>query len=183
MALIVGMHFSMLFMLVQFFQRVLGFAPLMAGLAYVPLTATVFAVPHFVPQLMKRFGPRLLLGAGSVLVAISLALFAMLDDNSGYLGDVLLPIMIDALGVALVFAPGTVAIMHGVPDEHAGSASGLLQMDQQLGGALGIAIIASVYSMEAQPGRFVPGLSAAFIVAASIAMVAAVIALRTSKRA
>jgi len=182
MALIVGMHFSMLFMLVQFFQRVLGFGPLLAGLAYVPLTATVFAITHFVPRLIQQFGPRALLTAGCVLVAISLVLFAFLDESSRYLPSVVLPVLVHAAGVALVFAPGTVAIMHGVPDEHAGSASGLLQMDQQLGGALGIAIIASVYSIGAQPERFVPGLSVAFMVAAAIAMAAALVALRTSKR-
>jgi MFS family permease len=61
MALIVGVHFAVLFILVQYFQRILGYSPLVAGLAYMPLTATVFAISHFVPRLLTRFGARILL--------------------------------------------------------------------------------------------------------------------------
>ncbi len=174
MALIVGMHFSLLFLLVQYLQQVLGLTPMMAGLAYVPLTATVFVITHFVPRLLTRFGARALLITGSVLVATSLFAFARLGEGSHYLPDVLVPLLIHAAGIALVFAPGTVAIMRGVPDAQAGAASGLLQMDQQIGGALGIAMIASVYAAGVQPGQFVPGLAAAFVVAGFIAIACAV---------
>ena len=67
----------------------------------------------------------------------------------------------------------TVAIMHGVPDEHAGAASGLLQMDQQIGGALGIAVITSIYSLNSVPGHYAAGLPAAFGAGAGIALAAA----------
>lgn len=182
MALIVGMHFSMLFMLVQYLQRVLGLSPLMAGLAYVPLTATVFVITHFVPSLVTRFGMRCLLVTGSLVVALSLALFATLDDSSRYAPGVLLPLLVHAVGIALVFAPGTMAIMHGVPEQDAGSASGLLQMDQQIGGALGIAIVAAIYAIGAQPGQFVPGMPQAFLGAAGIAVLAAFVALGCAGR-
>lgn len=183
MALIVGMHFSVLFLLVQYLQRVLGLDPLMAGLAYVPLTVTVFAISHFVPKLVVKFGPRALLIAGSALVSISLLLFATIGESNRYLPNVLIPLLIHAVGIALVFAPGTVAIMQGVPSDQAGSVSGLLQMDQQIGGALGIAIITAVYSMGGIPGQFVPGLSMAFVVAACIAMAAIVVALQVGRAA
>lgn len=173
MALVVGMHFSVLFILVEYLQRILGYTPLVAGLAYLPLTATVFAISHFVPRLIRRFGTRGLLTTGSLLVAVSLVGFAMLGDNEGYFPAVLIPLLIHAVGIALVFAPGTVAIMHGVPDEHAGAASGLLQMDQQIGGALGIAVISAVYALAVVPGQYVSGLPVAFGVGAVIALVAA----------
>lgn len=176
MALIVGMHFSLLFMLVQYLQRVMGYTPLMAGFAYLPLTATVFAISHLVPRLIARFGARTLLASGSVLVAASLAGFALLGSHAGYFPAVLLPLLVHAVGIALVFAPGTVAIMHGVPQEHAGAASGLLQMDQQIGGALGIAVITSIYSLNSVPGQYAAGLPAAFGAGAGIALVAAVMA-------
>lgn len=179
MALIVGMHFSVLFLLVQYLQRILGLSPLMAGLAYVPLTATVFAITHFVPRLVERLGPRLMLIVGSSLVAISLALFALIDDHSTYFPNVLLPLLLHAVGIALVFAPGTMAIMHGVPNEHAGTASGLLQMDQQIGGALGIAIIAAVSALSTHSGDATSGLKFAFIAAALIAALSAAVALGT----
>jgi EmrB/QacA subfamily drug resistance transporter len=176
MALIVGMHFSLLFMLVQYLQRVMGYTPLVAGLAYLPLTATVFAISHFVPRLIARFGARSLLALGSLLVSASLLGFALLGEHDGYFPAVLAPLLVHAVGIGLVFAPGTVAIMHGVPDEHAGAASGLLQMDQQIGGALGIAVITSIYSVNAAPGAYTSGLAAAFSGAAVIALAAALIA-------
>ena len=176
MALIVGMHFSLLFMLVQYLQRIMGYTPLMAGFAYLPLTATVFAISHVVPRLIVRFGARVLLVTGSVLVAASLAGFALLGSDASYFPAVLLPLLIHAVGIALVFAPGTVAIMHGVPDEHAGAASGLLQMDQQIGGALGIAVITSIHMLTGVPGQYAAGLPAAFGAGAAIALVAAGIA-------
>ena len=178
MALIVGVHFAVLFMLVQYFQRVLGYAPMVAGLAYLPLTATVFAISHFVPRLLVRFGARLLLVTGSVLVASSLMGFALLDAHHGYAAGVLLPLLVHAAGIALVFAPGTVAVMEGVPEDYAGAASGLLQIDQQIGGALGIAVMASIQAFAGVPGQFMSGLPAAFAGGAVIAMVAALVAWR-----
>jgi MFS family permease len=142
------------------------------------LTATVFVISRFVPRLIGRFGVRTLLATGSILVAASLIGFSLINDRDGYFPVVLIPLIIHAVGIALVFAPGSVAIMHGVPPEHAGAASGLLQMDQQIGGALGIAVIASIYSLAAVPGNYVSGLPTAFGAGAAIAMVAAVVAWR-----
>ena len=88
----------------------------------------------------------------------------------------LLPLLVHAAGIALVFAPGTVAVMDGVSEDHAGAASGLLQMDQQIGGALGIAAMTSIYAFAAVPGQYVSGLPAAFAGGAVIALVAAVVA-------
>ena len=141
-----------------------------------PLTATVFAISHFVPQLMGRFRIRGLLATGSILVAVSLLGFALLGEKDSYFPAVLIPLLIHAIGIALVFAPGTVAIMHDVPDEHAGTASGLLQMDQQIGGALGIAMITSIYSLTAVPEQYSSGLFLAFNGGAAIAFLAAIIA-------
>lgn len=179
MAMIVGMHFSMLFLIVQYLQQVLGFAPLAAGLAYLPLSVTIFTISPAMPSFIVRFGPRPLLAIGSVLVAASFVGFAMLDGDSTYFPDVLVPLVVHAVGVALVFAPGTVAIMEGVPVKHAGAASGLLQMDQQVGGALGLAIIAAVYAGNAVPGQFTIGLGTAFAVAAAVSLLATLIASRT----
>lgn len=176
MALITGMHFAMLFLLVQYLQRVLGWTPLNAGLGYLPLTATVYAISQFAPQLIATFGARALLVTGSLLVALSLLGFAGLADGSRYFPAVLVPLLIHAVGIALIFAPGTVAIMRGVPEAHAGAASGLLQMDQQIGGAIGIAAITSMYAFTAVPDRFASGLPAAFLGAALIAALAAAIA-------
>jgi hypothetical protein len=82
------------------------------------------------------------------------------------------------VGVALIFAPGTVAIMEGVPEEHAGTASGLLQMDQQIGGALGIAVMTAIYAFSSVPGAFATGLPEAFLGGAILAVLATIVAWR-----
>ncbi|MEG8026423.1 hypothetical protein QP162_22335 [Sphingomonas aurantiaca] len=81
-------------------------------------------------------------------------------------------------GIALIFAPGTVAIMEGVPEEHAGTASGLLQMDQQIGGALGIAVMTAIYAFSSVPGTYAAGLPEAFMGGAILAGLAATVAWR-----
>jgi hypothetical protein len=103
------------------------------------------------------------------------------DARDTYFPAVLVPLLVHAAGITLVFAPGRVAIMHGVPDEHAGAASGLLQMDQQIGGALGIAASTSIYALAAVPGHSVSGLPAAFMGGALIALMAALVAWRAVK--
>jgi EmrB/QacA subfamily drug resistance transporter len=178
MALIVGVHFATLFLLVQYLERVLGWTPLAAGLGYMPLTITVYAISAFAPRMIATFGPRALLVAGNAIVAASLAGFALLGEGSRYFPDVLVPLLIHAVGIAFIFAPGTVAILHGVPDEHAGTASGLLQMDQQIGGALGIAVITTIYAIGAVPGRFALGLPTAFAGGVVLALIAALVAFR-----
>jgi hypothetical protein len=119
-----------------------------------------------------------MLTIGSTLVAVSLVGFALLGDGTSYFAAVLVPLVVHAAGIAFVFAPGTVAIMHRVPEGQAASGSGLLQMDQQIGGALGIAVVTSIYAFDVIPGTFVSSLPAAFIGAAVIALIAAIIAWR-----
>ena len=75
--------------------------------------------------------------------------------------------LIDGLAAGLVFMPITATVLRGVEPEHAGAASGLLQTTQQLGGAVGVAAIVSVYAAGAVPGEFLPGAQAAFLTSAS----------------
>jgi len=179
MAIIVGMHFATLFLILQYFQQVLRYNPLIAGCAYLPLTAVVFLVSHFVPGLVTRLGVRNLLVIGSILVAISLIGFSQLTNTSTYLGDVISPLLIHSIGIALVFIPGSIVILEGVNDEDAGIASGVLQISQQIGGAIGIAAITSVYTVSLQNDDFSSGLQSAFLVATGIAILAAIITIFT----
>lgn len=111
MAIIVGMHFATLFLILQYYQEVLGFNPLLAGLAYLPLTAVVLTVSNFVPRLVAKFGVRTLLISGCIFVAASLIGFSRLTDTSTYLSDVLLPLFLHSTGVAMVFIPGSIVIL------------------------------------------------------------------------
>lgn len=175
MAAVVGMHFASLFLILQYFQQVLGLNPLLAGFAYMPLTITVFSVTQFVPRMVIRFGVRNLMVVGCILVAASVIGFSRLNANSTYWGDVLFPLILHSVGVALVFTPGSIIVLKGVEDHDAGIASGVLQISQQIGGAIGIAAIVSIYTANLKPHDFSSGLSSAFLAAAGISVLAAII--------
>ena len=155
------------------FQKVLGFGPLVSGLAHLPVTSTVFSVTHFMPGLIERFGASRLQLSGCILVACTFAAFSFFDIGGGYAGSVLGPMLLHSFGIALVFTPGTVLTMEGVAAEQSGTASGLLQMDQQIGGALGFAVITSVFAFASITGGFASGLPMAFGVAALFSAIAA----------
>jgi EmrB/QacA subfamily drug resistance transporter len=179
--LIVGSNAAMLFFIVQFLQRVLELGPLLAGLAFLPLTATVFIVNRWVPGIVARFGARVPLVIGGVLVTASFLLWARLDDDASYIG-VVIPLIIHALGVALIFTSGTLATMNAVPEADTGSASGMLQMVQQVGGSIGIAVAVSVYATGAIEGQFMPGFAGAMFVGVGLAAVATIVAIFTVKK-
>ena len=179
--LIVGSNAAMLFFIVQFLQRVLELGPLLAGLAFLPLTATVFIVNRWVPGIVARFGARVPLVIGGALVAGSFLLWARLDDDATYVG-VVIPLIIHALGVALIFTSGTLATMNAVPEADTGSASGMLQMVQQVGGSIGIAVAVSVYATGAIEGQFMPGFAGAMFVGVGLAAVATIVAIITVKK-
>lgn len=181
MAIIVGMHFATLFLILQYYQEVLGFNPLFAGLAYLPLTAVVFTVSNFVPVLVAKFGVRSLLALGCILVAASLVGFSNLTGTSTYVGDVLLPLFLHSTGIALVFIPGSIVILEDVDDLDAGVMSGVLQISQQIGGAVGLAAILSIYAANLLTDDFSSGLKVAFLAAAVIALLAAVVTICTIK--
>jgi len=179
MAVICGMHFATLFLILQYFQQVLHYNPLLAGCAYLPLTATVFIMSNFIPGLVTRFGVSILLITGSVLVAASLVGFSQLTSTSTYIGDVLLPLIVHSIGVALVFIPGSIVILDEIDNQDAGIASGILQISQQIGGAIGIAAITSIYTAGLQSQDFSSRLNTAFLVAAGISTLGVLITLFT----
>ena len=179
MAIIVGMHFATLFLILQYFQQVLGYNPLLAGCAYLPLTAVVFVVSNFVPYLVAKFGVRVLLITGSILVAVSLVGFSQLTSTSTYFGNVLPPLLVHSIGIVMVFIPGSIVILDGIDDEDAGIASGVLQISQQIGGAIGIAAIISIYTANLYQKDFSSGLNIAFLAASCISIIAAIIPIFT----
>ncbi|MET9565120.1 MFS transporter [Streptomyces tauricus] len=182
MALVVGAHFAMLFMVVQYYQHVLDFGPLTSGFAFLPLTGTVLVLTQFMPRLQARFGAPSLALTGTLLVTASFFGFAALGSGSTYGAGVLPALLVHSVGVAMVFTPTTVVIMSGLKADDAGSMSGLLQTAQQVGGSLGIAIIVAVYAAGNDTGSFTSGLAPAFYVAAAMSFAAALLALVTLTR-
>lgn len=173
----VGAQFSMFYLAVQYLENQLGYGPLTAGLAFVPLTAGIFAVSRVTPRLLARFGAAPLMVVGSLGGVISFLWLAQVDSSSTYAAAVLGPLLLNGICAGLVFMPSTATVLAGVEPEHAGAASGLLQTFQQLGGAVGLAVIASVYAANAVPGQFLPGVHQAFVAAALLAGLALISAL------
>lgn len=176
MALLVGSQFPMFFLLVQYDQSVLGFGPLASGFAFLPLTLAIFAVSRISAPLVGRYGPQRLIIVGTLGMATSFVWLSQISTTSDYVTSILGPMLLSGASAGLAFMPTTVAILGGVEPEHAGAASGLLQTMQQLGGAVGLAIIVSVYASGSVPGQVVPGAQAAFLTSMAFALVACLIA-------
>jgi EmrB/QacA subfamily drug resistance transporter len=176
MALVIGANFSMFFLVVQYDERVLGFGPFETGLAFLPFSLGVFAMSRVTPLLIARLGARTMMMIGTSALVVGFVWLSQLSQSSSYLGSVFGPVLIAGLSTGLIFMPITATVLGGVEPEHAGSASGLLQTTQQLGGAVGVAAIVSVYATGAVPGRFVPGVENAFLTSSAFALVAFLVA-------
>lgn len=146
-ALLVGASlFSMFFFISLYLQQVLGFSALDAGLSYLPLSAAIILSAGGASQLVTRVGPKPVLVSGLVLTTIGLVLFTQISANGSFAGDVLLPSVIVAVGLGLSFVSLTILAVAGISHDEAGMASGLLNTSQQVGGALGLAVLSTVAS-------------------------------------
>ena len=144
--LLVGMSlFSMFFFISLYLQQVLGYEPLKAGLSYLPLSILIITSAGMASQLTTRVGFKPTLIAGMLLISVGLLWFSQVSAPGGsYVGDVLFPSMIVAVGLGFAFVPVTIAAVTGTEPDEAGLASGLINTSQQVGGALGLAIAATV---------------------------------------
>jgi EmrB/QacA subfamily drug resistance transporter len=184
--LLVGMSlFSMFFFISLYLQQVLGYEPLKAGLSYVPLSILIILSAGGASQLVTRVGFKPTLIAGMVLIAVGLLWFSRVSPDGTYLGDVLFPSMIVAVGLGFAFVPVTIAAVTGTRPDEAGLASGLINTSQQVGGALGLAIAATVANsttvsaFETGADRAVAltdGFQDAFLVCAGFAILGAILA-------
>ena len=159
--LVAGM-FGMFFFLTQFVQDILGFSPLRAGLAFVPMTAMLFAVSRAAPRLLARFPAKALMVAGLLPVVAGMAWLSRITPAAGYLSGVLGPMLLLGVGMGVVFVPLTMASLAGVRTEDSGAASSMVNVTQQVGGSLGLAILVTVYASATGGGAVAgPGLARA----------------------
>ncbi|GLY05460.1 MFS transporter [Actinoplanes sp. NBRC 101535] len=172
--LVFGGQMSIFFLVVQYLQRELDFTPLAAGLAFVPMTAGIFAMSRFTPRLVGRFGQTPLLVIGCLGLTASYAWLSAVGDTDGYATAVLGPLLLNGVAAGLTFMPAASLILGGIAPADAGAASGLMQTSQQLGGAVGLAVIVSVYAAGAVPEAFLPGARAAFLTAAGLTVLAVI---------
>ena len=136
--------FAMFFFNTLYVQRVLGFTPLEAGFAFVPFTAGVIIGAGLSQKLVPALGAREVPLIGAALGAVGLLLFLRLTPDSSYVSDLLPGIMLASIGMGLLFVPITLIATSGVPADDAGLASGLFNTSQQIGGALGLALLSTL---------------------------------------
>ena len=137
--------FPMWYLTTLYMQEVLHMPPLGAGLGFLPMALTIMAFATRGGALVARFGVRPVLGAGLMLMAAGMALFGILIEvNGSYRADVLLPGLLVSIGIGLAVVPSTIAATAGAAPGEAGLASGLVNTSRQMGGALGLAILASL---------------------------------------
>ena len=184
--LIAAALFSMFFFISLYMQQVLGYSALEAGLAYLPLAGGIIVAAGGSAPLVTRFGFKPVLVSGLIITAVGLLWFTQVDVGGSYLSDLLGPMLLAAVGLGLAFVSMTVAAVSGVEAHEAGLASGLINTSQQIGGALGLAILATianstttdaVASGTAMPSALTEGFQAAFAVGAGFAIAGAVLAM------
>jgi EmrB/QacA subfamily drug resistance transporter len=143
--LVAGM-FGMFYFLTQFVQDELGFSPLRAGISFLPMTGALFAVSRLSPRLMGRFGAKPLMVAGLIPAVAGMAWLSRISPGSDYLSGVLGPMLLLGAGMGVAFVPLTMASLAGVRPQHSGAASSMVNVTQQVGGSLGLAILVTAYS-------------------------------------
>ncbi len=153
MMLVPAAMFAMFYFLSQFVQNVMGFSPLRTGVAFLPFSMGIIIAATVASKLMAKVDPRWLAGTGTLMAGSALFGFSRLPytetlPNLGvgasYATDILPFIVLMSLGMGLVFVPLTLAAVHGVGARDSGIASGVLNTMQQVGGALGLAILSTV---------------------------------------
>ena len=185
--LLIGMSlFGVFFFLSLYMQQVLGYDALKTGFAYLPLALNIIVSAGVASQLVTRIGFKPTLIAGMLLVGGGLIWFAQVSPTGGYVSDVLFPSIILAWGLGLAFVPVTVAAVTGTRPDEAGLASGLINTAEQVGGALGLAILAAVANgrtsdviasgVRNPAVALTEGFQDAFLVGAGFALLGAVLA-------
>ncbi|WP_416520888.1 MFS transporter [Streptomyces achromogenes] len=177
---------SMWYFVSLYLQNVRGFSPIQAGLAFLPHTLMVMTGARLSSRLISRAGTRPLILAGALSALAGFVWQSQLGPHSDFVLMVVLPGMLMALGVGLVFTPVAAAATSGVAPADAGVVSGLLNTSRQIGGALGLAILTTIatsriqsLSGDAQPSsdNLVSGYGLAFLVAAAFVVLGAASAL------
>jgi predicted MFS family arabinose efflux permease len=136
--------FGMFFFLTLFVQNVWGYSALKTGIAYLPLIGMVIVASGVASQLVTRIGARPLMLAGSILSTGGLFWLSRINENSHYVSGLLGPMLVTALGMGLIFVPLSLVSLSKVADNDAGVASSLLNVGQQIGGSIGLAILGTV---------------------------------------
>ena len=189
--------FGMFFLLSLYMGQILGYSPIQTGVGYLGVALTVIVAAGVSQALVTRFGVKLVLAGGMLLTAVGLAYFTRLGVHGSYFWDLFPGFILIGVGMGFAFIPVSIAALGGIEPNEAGLASGLINTSQQIGGALGLAILTTVSTSRTdgilggitnptkteKASAFVSGYTLAFWVAAAFAAVGVVATLLTLRRA
>jgi EmrB/QacA subfamily drug resistance transporter len=176
--------FAMWYFVSLYMQQVLGYSPIQAGVAFVPMTAMIIIGSTVAGKIVNRVGAGPMLVVGMGLSAAGMALFSGVSPNGTYAGDILVPSLLVAIGIGLSFVPVTIAAVAGARRDEAGLASGLVNTSRQVGGSLGLAVLATVASQRTKTlsthdtvhAALTGGFQRAFLIGAGFALAGSVAA-------
>jgi EmrB/QacA subfamily drug resistance transporter len=184
--------FSMFYFISLYMQQVLGYSAIHAGLSYLPLAVTIIVAAGIGGQLVTRFGFKPVLASGMAFVAVGLLYWSQVSVGGGFLTDILGPSLLAAVGLGFGFVTSTIAAVSGVEEREQGLASGLINTSQQIGGALGLAVLSTIATSRTDdvmagggsslPNALTEGFQAAFLggaVIAALGVVATLVLIRT----
>jgi EmrB/QacA subfamily drug resistance transporter len=184
--------FSMFYFISLYMQQVLGYSAIHAGLSYLPLALTIVVAAGVGGQLVTRFGFKPILAAGLLFVSLGLLGFSQVSVGGGFLTDILGPSLLAAMGLGFGFVTSTIAAVSGVRESEQGLASGLINTSQQIGGALGLAVLSTIATSRTDhvlaaggsslPNALTEGFQSAFLggaVIAALGFVATLVLIRT----
>ncbi|HYZ27552.1 MAG TPA: MFS transporter [Thermoleophilaceae bacterium] len=180
---------AIFFFVTLYMQTVLGYSPIQAGAAYIPLTFGVVVSAGISSQLLSRIGTRPVIVAGALIGSAGVYWLSRIPVDGSYLGDLLPGMMIMSLGLGAAFVGVTTAANAGVPADKAGLAAALLNASQQVGGALGLAIFSALATAHTndllaahtpRPEALTSGFQRALLASSIFLLAAAVIGVRTT---
>jgi EmrB/QacA subfamily drug resistance transporter len=165
--------FSMFYFISLYMQQVLGYSAIKAGLSYLPLAISIILSAGVASQLVTKVGFKPILAIGMALIGSGLLWFTQISADGSFVADILGPSLLAAVGLGFSFVPVTIAAVSGIEDREQGLASGLINTSQQVGGALGLAILAAVANSTIgsshDPTVLTDGFQSAFLVGACFA--------------
>jgi EmrB/QacA subfamily drug resistance transporter len=177
--------FGSIFLLTQFFQTAQGFSPLESGLRVLPWTAMPMVVAPIAGALSDRIGGRPLMAAGLALQALGLAWIATVSTATVGYGALVIPFVLSGIGMAMFFAPTANVVLSAVRPEQEGKASGTNNTIREVGGVLGVAVLASIFARYGgyeSPASFNDGLVAALWAGAVVVGIGALVALAIPRK-
>jgi predicted MFS family arabinose efflux permease len=178
--------FAMFFFLSLYMQQILGWSALKTGVSYLAIALTTIPAAGVAQALVTRIGVRTVLAVGMACNTVALLWFTQVSVGGSYVTDLLPGFLIGAVGLGFSFVPISIAALAGVQAQEAGLASGLINTSQQIGGAVGVAILSTIATTRASdliasgtaaPFALTSGFRAAFAVAAAFTLVGVIVTL------